>query len=241
MKSVYDTIIACRNDSSRNKKIEILKSQAGNELLKKYLRITYENRINFYMKNVQTNAMELSDLHSASFDESRMDDILKYIAGRILTGSAAKTYVTDLHDSFSHEWEKELLRLMINRDVQAGFSASTINKIWPGLVTQMPYMRCLSANWELTCEDGLKRTISDIVDNKYKGKILSYDKNTGKEIFQSINKSFDNGYSEDWVTITYEEDGIIKKTEPLIKEHILFLENGKEIKAGDLKSGDLLF
>jgi DNA ligase-1 len=142
MKSVYDTIIACRNESSRNKKIEILKAQAGNDLLKRYLQVTYENRINFYMKNVDTAMNTTNNVDITEFDSDMIDKIMYVVAGRGLTGNAAKMFVSNIYQGLTYDWEKELLRLMINRDVQAGFSASTINKIWPSLVTQVPYMRC---------------------------------------------------------------------------------------------------
>lgn len=145
MKSVFETIQACSNDSSKNAKLAFLKAQVDNAELKEYLRMTYEARINFYMKKVepefQVSALYAVAADTVKFDMSLLKEIYNKVALRQITGHAAKSYITTLFHSFEHEWEKDLLAMLIQRDCRAGFSASTVNKVWPGLVTDAPYMR----------------------------------------------------------------------------------------------------
>lgn len=241
MKTAYDTIIKARNESSTKLKLAILMEQKGNESLKEFLRVTYAPEINFYMKKVLP-AMVNSDSRPnvPVFNIEAINNIVHNIGGRSISGNAAKTAIANLHDDLVNDWEKELLELMIQRDVKAGFSVSTINKVWPGLVKDVPYMRCLSGDWEVACEDGVSRKISDIVENLYAGRVMSYDKNDGI-VWKPITGHFDNGNSDEWVTIVYEEDGVIKTTKRLTREHVMFLDSGEEVKVNDLKIGDILF
>lgn len=145
MKLVFDTIQACANDASKNAKLAILKAQVDNVELKEYLRMTYEARINFFMKKVDpefpVSAIYGINPGETEFTLEGLKDIYRKIALRQLTGHAAKSYISTLFHSFDNAWEKDLLMMLIQRDCRAGFSASTINKVWPGLVTDAPYMR----------------------------------------------------------------------------------------------------
>jgi DNA ligase-1 len=68
--------------------------------------------------------------------------LVQKLGGRSITGNAARSYLATLHQNLSEDWERDLLESLIERNVKAGISISTINKIWPGLVTDVPYMRC---------------------------------------------------------------------------------------------------
>lgn len=141
MKQVYDTLMQIRATSSTKEKLAILMTQQGNEQLKEFLRVTYEPRINFYIAKVDP---EFSAGKKAvrSFDLELVKEVVDALSARFITGNAARRWLADLYHDLEHDYEKELLVLMINRDVKCGFSDSTILKVWPGLVTKIPYMRC---------------------------------------------------------------------------------------------------
>lgn len=148
MKTVYDLIVAVRKESSSKKKLELLKANKDNADLQYFLQVTYEPRLNFYIRAVEPkfasahnsliNPME----DSIEFNKMLMINITQKIAGRDITGHAAKNYIANIHRAFANDWERELLELMIQRDAKCGISKGTINKAWPGLVTAIPYMRC---------------------------------------------------------------------------------------------------
>jgi DNA ligase-1 len=178
MKTVYDTIVACRDTSSKNEKLAILKAQSTNLDLKEFLRVTYEPRINFYMKKIESKFASTNVL-TIPFDLNAISDILRKVAGRELTGHDAKMYIANMHKGFAHDWERELLTMLIERDVRAGFSDSTTNKVWAGLVTDVPYMRCCLPkdakldrfDWELGVisqikADGMFANINHEVDGR---------------------------------------------------------------------------
>ena len=148
MQLVYETIVAASKDSSKIAKLAILRDQINNEDLKEFLRVTYEPRINFYMTKVEpefvgTSLFDAVDHPTATeFTLEVLGDIVSKIANRKLTGHAAKTYIASLYANFTSVEDRNLLEFLIQRDCRAGFSESTINKIWPGLVTDVPYMRC---------------------------------------------------------------------------------------------------
>lgn len=139
MKTVYDAIMKCRATSSKNEKEAILKEAKSPEL-REFLRVTYEPRINFYMRKVPTNGN--ADYSEVRFTSEFVRRIVSTLHGRVLTGNAAKDWVAACYANFDTNWERELLVMLIERDCRAGFSASTINKVYPGLVTDVPYMRC---------------------------------------------------------------------------------------------------
>jgi DNA ligase-1 len=143
LKTTIETIRAVRATSSKNEKLAILNAQKDNEDLRGFLRMAYEPRINFYVKNVEP---EMSSMfHQTTlverFTDDTMAEVYDTIAKRELTGNAARRWLADLWCRMDRDG-KELLELLIQRDVKAGISEGTINKVWSGLVTDPPYMRC---------------------------------------------------------------------------------------------------
>lgn len=142
MRTVYDTILACRNDSGKLAKIAFLEAQKDNNDLKRFLQVCYEQKINFFMRKLRpelAGSFPVSD--DVHFTRELLEDLVENLSTRKITGNQAKAWVATLHDKLQG-WERELLELLIGRDVRAGFSESTINKVWPELVTDVPYMRC---------------------------------------------------------------------------------------------------
>ena len=140
-KAAYDTIIAIRNNSSKNTKVSILAQQKNNTFLKEYLRLMYEPRVNFYMKKVDPKA-SASTAHYTDFDETLLDELKSSFCTRLVSGNEARSAIAAIYNGFKTDWEKELLALLINRDAKSGFGGSTINKVWADLVTDVPYCRC---------------------------------------------------------------------------------------------------
>jgi DNA ligase-1 len=141
MKAAYDAIIACRKTSSKNDKRAILEKNKNDAELREFLRVCYEPRINFYMKKIDTKNTAKVDA-TPVMGLPLIKNLIEILNGRFFTGNRAKTYVSNLYNSFKHDWERELLTMLIERDVKAGFSESTINTIWEDTVTDVPYMRC---------------------------------------------------------------------------------------------------
>jgi len=138
MNVILECLTRLRATSSTNEKLDILREYADNTLVREYFYLTYEPRINYYVTKVQPEfANEQAQL---KFDKTCLN-MLAPLRERAVTGHAARAYLANIHEALCDE-EKELLELLIGHDVKAGVSVSTVNKVWPGLCTKVPYMRC---------------------------------------------------------------------------------------------------
>lgn len=140
MKTAYNTIVAMRNTSSKLEKQAILEKQKNNAFLKEFLRLCYEPKVNFYVKKIDPK-LAPSDVEYR-LNDSVLTAIKGTICNRKLTGKKAREALSFLYNSMAEEWECEMLNWLIERDCKAGFSDGTINKVWPGMLTDVPYMRC---------------------------------------------------------------------------------------------------
>jgi len=91
---------------------------------------------------------------------------------------------------------------------------------------------CLDENTLITLGNGEKKRIKDIVeDENYIGsKILSYDFDKNKQTFDEIEFLYNNGESEDWVKLIFDNGIRLIVTE----NHIIHTKQG-EIKAKDIE------
>lgn len=138
---LFDLIEAIAADSGKNNKVAML-TAASNDVelgpwLQKMLEYTYSNAYTFGIKYVEpkTGHGQL-DL---TFDQVWV--LLDQLSSRGLTGNAARDGVQQVM-AFLEPKSAELFRRIIHKDMRAGFSGSTINKVWPGLIPDVPYMRC---------------------------------------------------------------------------------------------------
>jgi DNA ligase 1 len=139
MKAVYDIILSLRKESGKNAKLAILQKNESNADLQEFLRVCYEPRINFYQSKLPPPATVIGKI---KFDRFLIWRLVDDLGGREYTGDAAKHWLGSVLYSLQEPWEKELLAMLIERDIKAGVSISSINKVWPNLVTEVPYMRC---------------------------------------------------------------------------------------------------
>lgn len=133
---MYSIIQELRSTSSNKEKIEILKKNSNNTDLKSVLALTYESYISYYVRDYNSAVMYNGTI--------TLEDAMKSLdrlIDRELTGEDAKNYLTNLSYNLTPE-DAQVLRLIINRDLACGISVSTINKAFPGLVSDSPYMRC---------------------------------------------------------------------------------------------------
>lgn len=144
MKNAYDTIMAVRATASKNEKLALLTAQKHDADLLEFLRLCYEPRVNFYQSKIDMSLVSTTKdkFQHTTFGRVMLAMIEAKLGERQITGNEAKHWLSDLYSRLVNAWEKELLVMLIERDVKAGFSESTINKVWKGAVTDVPYMRC---------------------------------------------------------------------------------------------------
>lgn len=124
--------------SGKNDKIAMLKAVSGCELLQQVLRAAY-NADKYGIKAVPARRPDADGTHLFDDDTWRL---LAQMRDRVLTGNAMYESVeAEISERLSAK-SAELFKRILLKDMRAGFSEETCNKVWPGLVTEFPYQRC---------------------------------------------------------------------------------------------------
>lgn len=139
MKQIYDIIIELRANHSSNYKLEVLAKYKNNKLLRKFLLYTYSPRLNYFITELPESYLTARFYANIS-DEESFFGILDKFKSRELTGNLAKEKFAE-HLSLCTPEVQELYELIIKRDIRAGVSIKYINKVFPNLIPETPYMR----------------------------------------------------------------------------------------------------
>ena len=222
--------------SSRNDKITILKKYEANALFKRVVWLALHPRIQFYIRKIPDyNAEEFGPIQL----EWALDQLMRFNT-RELTGNSA---VSHLAYTLSHltPANAEVISRILAKDLKCGVDDSSVNKAWPKFIPEYPYMRCLSEFWCVEDEKGNKITIKDVVDNKLKIKIKSYNFLEECVEYREVVNWFNNGYEErDWYIIKWEENGEVFSSQPVTDNHKFIMHNGEEKIVDELCLGDML-
>lgn len=136
--SLYQIITQIRNADGSNAKQEILNANQNNNLLKNFLKATYDPSISYYMKKLP----ELSAISvNAEFEQLDIDFILEQIAGRIVTGHAALATIGSYTSALNQEG-RELMQIILDRSLGASVGDTMVLKAFPELYFIPPYQRC---------------------------------------------------------------------------------------------------
>lgn len=135
--SILNILEQVANDPSKNNKIAILTANKDNATLQTVCRLAYDPTVNFYLKQIP-NAVKYDGTLSLDVALHRME---RDLATRYFTGNEAREYLKINLESLSED-DATVLARVIDRDLRAGFSDSTVNKVWKGLIPEYPYMRC---------------------------------------------------------------------------------------------------
>lgn len=132
---LYDLIELIAATPKKTEKERLLKESDCPEL-RRVLKAAYDPTLNYYIKKVPSSGVyqneNFSDLTWLMLDS---------LAKREVTGNEALDNLEATLD-FLNLKSKELLSRIIKRDLRAGFSVSTINKVFKDLIPETPYMRC---------------------------------------------------------------------------------------------------
>lgn len=97
---------------------------------------------------------------------TRLTETLNALADRRLTGNAARDAVTEALSYFSEE-DAEILARIIGKDLKAGFSADTVNKVFPDLVPTFNVM--LAGKYDTDEEVRANIVVPCLAEAKYDG------------------------------------------------------------------------
>ncbi len=143
MPNLYSIIKKLQNTKGTKAKGEILTENEENSFLKQFLYFTYEPTHNFFMAKLPEDALYgVYDQSYCDNDFEVIHNILRQLKERHVTGHAAKDAVITAARQLTEEGF-ELLRYALERDIKAGVGEKSINKVFPALLTIIPYQRCV--------------------------------------------------------------------------------------------------
>jgi len=246
----------------------LLAAQLGNEISINFLtllRTCYDPFVTFGVKQIPST----SGITNAENPIDRYKLLLQRLRTRYLSGNDARDAINEISQRFDSEEWNNFYAPVLRRDIRAGISEKTINKVCKGIdqyevpvfscqlatnCENRPEMQgqkrleakldgCLSESWIVEFEDGSKVTIKEVVDKSLSGKIKSFNTISGKIEFNEI-----LGWAKDGDDIeinNYEwfeielENG--KILPPLTGNHLVYLPKLKCYRRVDLLvEGDLL-
>lgn len=126
-------------DPSKNAKIAILKEHQDNELLRGVLVAALDPTIKYFIKKIPTYNNQQLNGNTKTLEWALVE--LKQLSSRIVTGQAGISHLKNIIESVSASDAAVVVKI-IEGDFRAGFSESTVNKVWIGLIPDFPYMRC---------------------------------------------------------------------------------------------------
>lgn len=133
---IYDLIESVAATPSKNEKIALLQARKDEELLKRALNYAYDPFKTYGIIPGNPSAKT----GGVDFDAATWA-LLDSLINRSLTGNAAREAL-DAEFARLNDWSAQLLWRIVKKDMRAGFSESTCNKVWKGLIPDFPYMRC---------------------------------------------------------------------------------------------------
>lgn len=135
---VYDIIVELASIGSTKEKEKILTKYKNNTLLKDVFRLTYSKQVNFYLRKFPEFEID-EETKTLSDGLSYLENIL---SKRVLTGQAG---VAGLISVLKHMSSKDIdvIRRVINRDLECGVGRSIPNKVWKNIIPEQP--QCLAS------------------------------------------------------------------------------------------------
>lgn len=142
MSKLKQALDAITNESSTNKKMDILRSFKDVPLLKEVLYGAYSRRVKYYIRVIPpyTTSRPTLKLEQAL-------EVLKKFSSRDVTGRAATNLLQDTLCSLSED-DAKIIEFMIDKSCSLGMGSTNINKVFPKLIEKTPYMGAQPYNVE---------------------------------------------------------------------------------------------
>ena len=162
---------------STNDKLEYLKQNFDNQILKDVFRLAYSTQIRFWIKK----RPEVSRFENGKrIDISMALQLLEEnIASRKMTGNLAIEYVGGLLALLDQD-DQEVLYRVIERDLKCGTGATLANKNWRGLIPDYPVLLCNKFNDKT--EKKIDWAVGQIIQTKQDSSRINFEFDQGKVV-----------------------------------------------------------
>jgi hypothetical protein len=128
------------SNASRNFKIEQLKANANNEVLREVVRLALDPFTQFYQRKIPEYEFVGEDSEHQTTLEMAIQN-LYYLSSREVTGNAAIAHLRAILSGLPPDDAKVIERI-IEKDLKCGVQVSTANAVWGGLIKEYPVMLC---------------------------------------------------------------------------------------------------
>ena len=140
MKKVAEIIKKLQNTSGTNDKIDILSSNLDNEMLKNVLYYTYNPYLKYGIAEKKYEPIKVTRFHNFNaHNVTTIFDLLTLLAKSNINDNlrgASKKFIEQEEDVDV----KEMYKAMLFKDLKIGVNATTINKVWSGLIPTFDVM-----------------------------------------------------------------------------------------------------
>lgn len=135
--SIFDILNEIKATDSTNTKLEILKANADNKLLKEVYRLAYHPRLQYGIKKIPY--YDPQSIDEEVTIEATLLFLEHQLAERQVTGNKAivqlQWYLSGLPPA-----DAIVIERIIKRDLDCGASSTIANKVWKGLIPSQPQM-----------------------------------------------------------------------------------------------------
>ena len=138
--SIYDAIERIAATPSKIEKEAMVKAVGSLPLFMKVARAAYDPFVTYGIKPPSTKTPGIAP-GGNTLDEEMPWKVLGQLAERTLTGNKARDVVQRVIDLLDDP-SSELFRRILRKDLRAGFTGGTINRVFPKTLAEYPYMRC---------------------------------------------------------------------------------------------------
>lgn len=142
--SIIDIVNSLSETSSRNKKLEIIRSHQSNTTLKEAIRLALDPLVTFGIKAIPPYTASGSKTLEQVLPE--FNDLIH----RRATGHSAINHLANMLSNVDAGSAKIIERI-ISKDLKCGVAEATVNAVWPGLIFDFPIMK--ASPYSETCFD----------------------------------------------------------------------------------------
>ena len=147
--TLYEIIKSLQTAKGSIAKQAILNANAGNELLKGYMKAVLDPAVNYYQTKLPAIDRGFVGLHE--FGDLDLEFVQDRLASREVTGHDAISSLMG-HTSALNAEGRELMGYIIKRAIGGSVGETMVLKAWPGLFFTVTYMRCAGMSPKVKAE-----------------------------------------------------------------------------------------
>ena len=125
------------SNNSRLYKTAMLIEHKDNDLIKETIRLALDPFTQFYQRKIPKYIRSLKETNTLEF---ALGELYRF-SSREVTGNAAINALSNLLSTLELDDAKVIERI-ISKDLKCGVSVSTVNAVWPKLISEYPVMLC---------------------------------------------------------------------------------------------------